>query len=325
MKTGIVGAGAVGLALGSCLHEVGQPPLFVIRGGTEPHPLETHGLRRTGLFGEVAVAPEELKVCRSIGDLVKHELDFLLICTKTTASAALARELGAIWSELPRKPLLVICQNGWGTAELFAEKVPRDRIANARIITGFRRSGGHCVEVTVHADAIHVGSLFDSETEDISQLCSAISRGGIPCKPSTRIEADLWAKLLYNCLLNPLGALANVPYGRLGEEAETRALMENLAREIFDVLRASGFETHWPNADRYLESFYGELLPATAAHESSMLQDVRAGRRTEIDALCGAVVKLGQRHGVPTPVNHALTVLIRATALGPGNSRSRAS
>jgi 2-dehydropantoate 2-reductase len=88
--------------------------------------------------------------------------------------------------------------------------------------------------------------------------------------------------------------------------------MEAVAREVFEVLHAGGFRTHWPDADRYLEVFYGDLLPPTADHESSMLQDLQAGRGTEIDSLCGAVVDLGRKFRVATPVNGALLELIRA-------------
>jgi 2-dehydropantoate 2-reductase len=168
------------------------------------------------------------------------------------------------------------------------------------------------VEVTVHADAIHVGSLFGADLTAIEGLCGAIRKGGIPCEPSREIAEDLWAKVLYNCLLNPLGALVGVPYGMLGEREETRAIMEAVAREVFAVMESAGFHTHWPSAEAYLESFYAELLPATALHESSMLQDLRAGRKTEIDALNGAVAKLASQHSVPAPVDRALATLIRA-------------
>jgi len=103
-----------------------------------------------------------------------------------------------------------------------------------------------------------------------------------------------------------------VPYGALGERRETRSIMQVVAHEVFAVMQSAGFRTHWPCAEAYLESFYAELLPATALHESSMLQDLRAGRRTEIDALNGAVAALAAQHAVPTPVNGALATLIRA-------------
>jgi 2-dehydropantoate 2-reductase len=76
-------------------------------------------------------------------------------------------------------------------------------------------------------------------------------------------------------------------------------------------MQAAGHETHWPSAAAWLADFYARLLPPTAAHESSMLQDLRAGRRTEIDAITGAVVALAARHGVEAPVSRAVLSLVR--------------
>ena len=147
-------------------------------------------------------------------------------------------------------------------------------------------------------------------------LCEAIGQGGIPCRSSTEIERDLWAKVLYNALLNPLGALVGVPYGTLGERPQTRAIMETIARETFQVMQAAGFETHWSSADDYLATFYADLLPPTASHQSSMLLDLRAGRGSEIGQLSGAIAELARAHGVPAPVNRALFDLIRGAERG---------
>jgi 2-dehydropantoate 2-reductase len=132
------------------------------------------------------------------------------------------------------------------------------------------------------------------------------------------MEKDLWAKVLYNQLLNPLGALVGVTYGVLGERAQTRSVMDALARETFEVMRAAGFECHWDSADEYLAVFYAKLLPPTAFHQSSMLQDLQAGRETEIEQLCGVIAQLAERHGVEAPINQALLVLIRAAERRPG-------
>jgi 2-dehydropantoate 2-reductase len=87
--------------------------------------------------------------------------------------------------------------------------------------------------------------------------------------------------------------------------------MEALARESFATMRAAGFRTHWPSASAWLADFRARLLPPTAAHESSMLQDLRAGRRTEIDAITGAVVDLASRHGVDVPASRSVLALVR--------------
>ena len=174
------------------------------------------------------------------------------------------------------------------------------------------RSRPNAVEITAHAEPVRIGSLYGADLGPVDALCEAITRGGVPCEASGEIAAELWSKMLYNCSLNPLGALIGVPYGALGEREETRSILEATVREIFAVLEALGTRTRWRDADAYLETFWRELLPPTAAHESSMLQDLRAGRRTEVDSLNGAVVALAREHGVDVPVNRALLELIRA-------------
>jgi len=244
-------------------------------------------------------------------DLIRAGPETLLVCTKTTAGEEVARGLGEALAGLPQAPV-VLCNNGWGSAEKFARWLPEEQIFNATITTGFRRAGWTRVEITVHGDQIHIGSLFGQPATRVAPLCAAIDGGGIPCGPSTAIEQDLWAKLLYNCALNPLAALLGVPYGAIGDDPFNRAILEGVVREIFDVLEATGRRTRWPSSDAYLDFFFRELLPPTREHESSMLQDLRAERPTEIDALSGAVVALAEQAGVAAPINEALAVLVRA-------------
>ncbi len=81
-------------------------------------------------------------------------------------------------------------------------------------------------------------------------------------------------------------------------------------------------KTFWTDADSYLEEFYSKTVPLTANHHASMLQDIRKGRKTEIDALNGAVVRLGKQYGVPTPVNEAVTLLVKAKEQMVGRQRA---
>ena len=192
-----------------------------------------------------------------------------------------------------------------------AERFPKARVWNARVITGFRRAAPHHVEVTVHAEPVRIGSLFGEPSARVAPLCQALSAGGLPTEPTDDVAADLWAKLLYNGCLNPACAILGVPYGALGDSEHGRALIEALAREIFAVMHAAGWRTHWSSADAWLDDFFERLLPPTASHESSMLQDLRARRRTEVDALTGAIVALGEEHHVPAPTNAALLRLVK--------------
>ncbi len=304
----LYGAGAVGLGLASCLLKNGENVDLIGRGETVAA-LQQNGLTRTGLFGEFTAPPESFGAYASLDELPETEYDFILVCTKSFDSCTAAKEISAI--PFLKNATLVLCQNGWGNAEIFAEYFPKDRIKSGRVITGFRRPQKHQVDITVHADAIHLGSLFDKDISGLESLSTAINKGGIPCEVTPTVSKDLWAKMLYNCMLNGLSTVFDVPYGLLGESPYTRELMENIAHEVYAVMNAADYSTHCERAEDYIEIFYKLQLPPTYNHEPSMLQDVRSGKRTEIDALNGAVVALGQKHGVPTPTNILVTRMIQ--------------
>jgi 2-dehydropantoate 2-reductase len=311
----IYGGGAVGLGIASCLIRPGNRVEIVARAETVAA-LKNEGLLRTGIFGRVHAKPEAFGCCASLAEAVGGPYDFALICTKSFDSAAAAKDLADQEDRIGREGRLVLFQNGWGNAEAFAAHFEKGRFYNARVITGFRRPRPNEVEITVHADAIHVGSLFATDLSVLEPLCRAIREGGIPCERTEAIEKDLWAKMLYNCALNPLGAILGVPYGALAAAASTRSLMDRIVEEVFAVMVASGYRTHWQEPRQFLEVFYGRLVPDTAEHISSTLQDLAAGKRTEIEALNGAVIQLAEKHGVAVPYNLAVYNLIKFLGSG---------
>ncbi len=313
-ETALVGAGAVGIAVASALLEA-DVPLRVLARGDRAARLRAGGLGRCGLFGEHRAPPGSFAVDTTTEAWRDRPIERVLVCTKTTASTEVAASLAPLADRGPSgsiAPALVLFHNGWGSAEVFAGLWPRERVFNARVITGFRLADATTSEITVHADAVHLGSLFGADASELAPLAEALSRGGLPTSVTPHIGRDLWAKLLYNCALNPLGALCDLPYGAMAAQAGARSVIEAIVDEVFAVMRAAGHETWWPDSASYLRAFHEEILPPTGAHESSMLLDLRAGRATEIDALSGAVARLGEEHGVPTPVNAALTALVHA-------------
>lgn len=312
MKIAILGAGAVGLGLAATLERGGCRPRIVVRNSKTRFALQSEGIHRVGLFGVAHVPPGQIESVSHVRELADSPVDILLVCTKAFDSPGVAEAVTTAWPPGKTHPKIVFCQNGWGNERSFEDRWPSHQLFHARVITGFRLDSPTRVEITAHAQPLAVGSLFGGATTELRPLVECLSRGGLPSELSEDIEADLWAKMLYNCALNPIGALLGVSYGELVERHESRAILETVVREIFDVLRASGHRTHWATPSDYLDTFYRELLPPTQRHRSSMLQDLRASRPTEIDALCGEVVQLGERHDVATPVNEALHTLIKA-------------
>lgn len=145
---------------------------------------------------------------------------------------------------------------------------------------------------------------------NVALLADAFAGAGIPARTTENIEGAIWGKVLYNCALNALGAALRVPYGELAAPPAW-AVIEDVVREAFAVARAEGVRLAWAKPEEYLEVLRARQLPATAAHRSSMLQDLERGRRTEIDHLNGAVARLGAARAVETPVNAALAALVR--------------
>lgn len=341
MKALIYGGGAVGLGIASCLILSGAKVDIIAREGTVSA-LRRGGLERTGIFGSVEVGPERFEAFASLDELLRlggrrlqdgglnldgefgYDCDYVLVCTKSHGSPAAAADLSRHREILGDGGKIVLFQNGWGNAEIFAEHFPKDQIYSARVITGFSRPEKNVVEVTVHADSIHLGSLFASDLAPMAPLAEAITKGGIPAEVVPEVGKDLWAKMLYNCALNPLGAIFGVPYGDLAEVSASREIMAALIGEIFAVMEAAGYRTHWSTPDEYRAVFYERLLPPTARHVSSTLQDIRAKKSTEIEALSGAVVRLGEEVGVPTPTNATLYRMVkfmeaRNLSAGEGN------
>jgi 2-dehydropantoate 2-reductase len=309
MNVLVYGGGAVGLGLGSCLIKAGAKVDFLSRPDAVAL-LRQEGLVRSGIFGTFCAAPSAFGAYTSLDEITSANYDYVLVCTKAYDSEHAARDLAA-HLELAHAADIVLCQNGWGNAERFCAHFPEERIYNARVITGFCRPQKNHTQITVHADAVHVGSLFHGNLSVLEPLARAISAGDIPCQISRAIQKDLWAKMLYNCPLNPLGAILNVTYGTLADWSHTRAIMDRVVYEIYAVMGASGYRTHWDTPGAYLAVFYGTLLPPTASHRSSMLQDIQARKQTEIDALNGAVIALGDEQGIPVASNAMLYDMIR--------------
>jgi 2-dehydropantoate 2-reductase len=141
----------------------------------------------------------------------------------------------------------------------------------------------------------------------LERVANWFESAGVPCRISDTIEADLWIKLITNAALNAISAVARCPYGDIVRGAEPRETVRQLVEECVAVARADGVGL--PDHDfvqmvwRFAEAFPGVY--------SSTAQDLERGKRTEIDALNGLVVRRGVQRGIATPVNQTLVSLVR--------------
>jgi 2-dehydropantoate 2-reductase len=196
-------------------------------------------------------------------------------------------------------------QNGVGNEEAIAEHV-------SRVIRGTTFPAGRVLEPGI----VQMDTRGDTwlgpfeprpaSTDSVTALAEAMTAGGMPAKALPDARGAQWTKLIFNAATNPVGALTRLTHGRVCELESTRVLVTALVNEGKAVADAQGIE---------LDSDPDELVDHAARvayeHRASMLQDVLAGRRTEIEAMNGGIVRFGIEHGVPTPLNAAIAALVR--------------
>ncbi|MFQ6050809.1 MAG: ketopantoate reductase family protein [Candidatus Hydrothermarchaeota archaeon] len=295
----IMGAGALGSVFGGFLSRTND----VVLVGRDPHieAINRKGLRISGIWGEHTF---NVKAYTDTSGIESQDIVFI-----TTKAYDTRKALEQILPLLSEESIVISMQNGIGNEEVIEALVGRRRTMGGMAIFGARIvSPGH-VEVTVYASECLVGSL-NGDAKKSEMVARLISEAGIPAKPSDDIIREKWMKAFYNIALNPLSAILKVPYGMLGENEGTLAIMRSMLEESFQVARAEGINLRF-TAEEYFRYLIEKQLPPTAKHKSSMLQDIERGKRTEIDYLNGFIVKLGKKHGISTPVNETITNILK--------------
>ncbi len=304
----IFGAGAVGTLLGGLLARTGHKVIFIGRKWNVDG-IRARGISISGLWGDYRI-PQQAAY-ESIGDIPAdvRNFDQVLVCVKAFSTRDAIR---ACLPVVGQSTLVISVQNGYGNCQTIAEQIGWHRTLGARVITGVELTAPGSVQVTVHADSIRIGHyLREFPQNQIDSIALTMKEAGIPIESTEQLEEYIWAKLLYNAALNPLGALLGITYGELASHDETSRLMNQIMDEAFTVTQAHGVKQFWNSAKEYRKAFYDKMIPPTAAHYPSMLRDLERKRRTEIDALNGSICSLGQEKDIPTPVNDTIVSLIR--------------
>lgn len=297
MKILVLGAGAVGLCIAAKLSRICDVHAVSRRKNADA--ITKSGFALTGIWGEDTY---RFSVAENVP--AGERYDYIFITSKSQDTESICRE----YATVIRNTETVSLQNGIGNEEIISRYT--DRVIGGMIITGFEWRGDAGVYVSVEAGAMKLGRFPSGMDAGVEKLVELVRSAGIRVEASSSITSDLWSKTLYNCALNPLGAIMGVPYGKLVHPASWR-IIEQIVREGFRVVTAQGVALPWKNAEEYLQYLRTVQLPATALHHSSMLQDITKGRPTEIGFINGAVVEKGRTHGIPTPYNSCIVDLIR--------------
>jgi 2-dehydropantoate 2-reductase len=298
MRVCVVGCGAVGSLFAAGLAQLEDVEVWAYD-LDEAHvrAINEGGLRISGA-GELEARPT---ATTDSSDL--PPCDFGIVATKSmhtgAAMAAVAPALsgGATCS----------VQNGVGNEEAIAEHVERV-IRGTTFPAGRILEPGH-VQWDVKGDTT-IGPFEPSPAAmaEVERLADACTRGGLPTQAVADARGPQWRKVIFNAATNPVGALTGLTHGQVCEDEALRRLVSGLVDEGKAVAAAQAIEL-----DADPEDLIDHAAKPEVAywHKASMLQDAEARRTTEIDYLNGGIVRFGREHGVPTPLNEAVTALIK--------------
>jgi len=303
MRIAVVGPGGLGCLLASLFFETGEKVFLVDYRPERVALFKAKGVHLRSLTGEHRIIPVPWVLAEEVGPC-----HLTIMTVKAHQTAAAARALPRL---MAAGGLALTLQNGLGNLEEMARVVGLKRLlAGVAFLGVTRRDEGRII----HAGSgpIYIGAPPGSQVSpaEIAGLADLFCRAGLECQAHPDIQTLLWEKLLVNAGINPLTALLRVPNGALPELPEAWELAVAAASEAQAVARAAGIKVTGDPETRLKQ-----VCTATAANRSSMLQDVLAGRPTEIEALNAQVVNRGKTLGVPTPVNHLLTQLIRSLSV----------
>ncbi|MGD2252730.1 MAG: 2-dehydropantoate 2-reductase [Anaerolineales bacterium] len=228
-----------------------------------------------------------------------------LVLVKSWQTERAARQLAECLSS---EGVALTLQNGLGNLELLQQILGAERaalgvttIGATLLAPGRVRAGG-------------VGPTNMAAHPRLAWLIELLRVAGYEVEVAEDIESLIWGKLAINAGINPLTALLRMPNGELLARPHTQALMKAAAEETALVAAAKGVKLPYAKPGAAVT----EVARRTANNRSSMLQDVARNAPTEIDAICGAVVKEGERLGIPTPVNWTLWYLVRSILSSTG-------
>jgi 2-dehydropantoate 2-reductase len=298
----VLGAGAIGCLFAARLQQAGCRVTLVVRDretiepGTNGLSVQVTNGTGPGTFSLEATTRRDAS-----------QIDYLLITTKAyDARQALAEVAHRLGGDCP----VVLMVNGMGLAEELQREHPQLALVAGTTTEGAYRTAPFQVH---HAGAgvTHIGGWRGGPAPPwFGDWAAALS----DCVWDHHIETALWRKLAINCAINPLTAIHGCRNGELGRRPELIRATTVLCEEIASVGQAAGL------ADRTgsLHQAVATVIAATAGNRSSMLQDIEAGRRTEITYITGYLLTLAGRHGIPVPANRELMAAVLALEAAQG-------
>ncbi|BBU30849.1 2-dehydropantoate 2-reductase [Burkholderia sp. THE68] len=300
MKIAILGAGALGCAIGSTLTEGGHETWLIDRS-----PAHVGAMCRDGLQVDDADGSRRVKVQAATRAAEVGAVDLVVVLVKSFHTDSAMR--GAL-DLIGPDTLVLSLQNGLGHEVVLADIVGRERVlAGKTYVGGVLRAPGH-IQRGVSGKLTYIGELDGQLTRRVKAIADAFNASGLATQVSDNILGTMWDKLLINVATGAVTGITRLTYGQLYQEPALKATALAAVAEAMAAAKAAGIRLSMTDAEQAWNLAAEGLAPE---FKTSMLQSLEKGSVTEIDFINGAVVRWGERLGVPTPVNSTLVACIK--------------
>jgi 2-dehydropantoate 2-reductase len=297
MRIAVMGAGAVGGYYGGMLAHAGADVTLIAR-GRHLQAIQSDGLtvrrqKETIHIPDIkaTASPEEAGPC-----------DVVLFAVKSTVTEESAEQISPL---IGPETMVISLQNGIDNEEKLAERLGAQHVVGgvAYISAAIERPG-----VIHHASlgSLTIGELDGEKSERVNRFAALASGAGIETRVTSDIVRTKWEKLLWNITFNPLSALTGAIVGDILDDPELRRTAEAILSEYVSVAKAKGLALREKAIQGVMSS-----SDSVRSHKTSMLQDREAGKAMEIEAIGGAIVRMGRQLGVPTPALQSVYASLR--------------
>ena len=292
----VVGPGAMGCLFAAGLKRAGYEVTLLDYLPERARQINNQGVIVQGVTGEYNV-----KVPAVVNE-ISIQPDVVLICVKSYTTKQAAEK---IKSWLSPEAFVVTLQNGVGNLEILEEIFGKKKVFGGITAQGSTLLGPGKIRHAGQGETI-IGPEEDPDSP-LERIVSAFNTAGFNTRSIKNVVDLIWGKLIINVGINSLSAITRLKNGRLAELNGTRRVMETAVKEAVAVAAAKNIQLPYPDP-------FGRVMEVcrdTAENIASMLQDVLKQRMTEVDFINGAIVREGIALGIPTPVNHTLTCLVK--------------
>lgn len=298
MRVAVLGSGAMGAIFGSALARVGMEVLFFDNRPDVVAAIAGSGLQVDGVSGTTSAHFPATTDAAELGFV-----DVALVLVDSNATEEIARVATHCLDE---GGFALTLQNGIGNWETLAAHLGANRVvAGSTYNSGANLGPGRASHTDFGITVIgEIDGTLSDRARAVAQLFQA---AGLPTEVSDNVQGHIWSKFVHNCAINPVSAVTGLRPFEIARTAAASALLDRLLDEILAVVAAANIKL--PEDDPR------ELIHAHCRQRSnrpSMLQHLESKRRTEIDALNGALVKRGQALGIASPFNEAIVMIVKA-------------